>query len=300
MLKDVRLRLGPRIDCVFHLAAYYDFSNKKSRLYEEVNERGTRNLLELLTDFEVGVFIFTSSTAVMEGLSTTGIEVDSYERLTESSPLGSILEYGISKRRAEAVVNGFRNRLKVFIVRLAGVYTRECSLIPLANQIAAIYRKDIGSRFLTGNGRGCISYVHIEDVLDAFDRILMRRNQISSGSVYILSEEDYIPYAELHRLLSQCIYGSDNSHRPVFMPGWLLRWGVQATSYLHYIRDGRGYFFRPWMVNQSLRRYCFSTEKAKRELGWNARHSLRDYIKDMINELKIDPERWFKANNIHL
>ncbi|MFQ5862350.1 MAG: NAD-dependent epimerase/dehydratase family protein [Candidatus Brocadiales bacterium] len=299
-LKDIRSRLGPRLDCVFHLAAHYDFSNKKDRLYEEINEKGTRNLLEALADFEVGAFIFTSSTAVMKGLKTDNSAMDLGGRLSESSPLGSLLEYGESKRRAEEVVISFKNQLKVFIVRLGGVYARECRLIPLAHQIASIYKRDISSRFLPGGGCGCISYIHIDDVLDGLERIVTLRSRMPSGSVYILSEEDYLSYAELYRLISQGLCGGKGGSRPVSLPSWLLRGGVRATNYLHYIGSGQEYFFKPWMINQSLLRYCFDAEKAKRELGWKTRHSLRSYVEDMLRELKADPERWFKANNIYL
>ncbi|MFQ5957191.1 MAG: NAD-dependent epimerase/dehydratase family protein [Candidatus Brocadiales bacterium] len=299
-LKDIKSRLGPRLDCVFHLAAHYDFSNKKDRLYEEVNEKGTRNLLEALADFEVGVFIFSSSTAVMKGLNIADSGMDSGEKLSESFPLGSLLEYGESKRRAEEVVISFKNHLKVFVVRLAGVYAQECRLIPLAHQIASIYKKDIGSKFLPGGGLGGISYVHIEDVVDGLERMIILRSQIPSGAVYILSEEEYLPYAELYGLISQGLYGDKSDFRLVSLPNWLLRGSVQIANYLRYIQSGKGYFFKPWMVNQSLIKYCFDTGKAKKELGWNTRHSLRNCMEDMIRELKTDPEMWFRVNNIHL
>ncbi len=301
VLKDVRSRFGPRLDCVFHLAAYYDFSNKRDPLYVKVNEEGTRNLLEALAEFEeVGAFIFTSSTAVMKGLNVKDSGTDSCERLDESSPLGSLLEYGKSKRRAEEVVIGFKDCLRVFIVRLAGVYALECRLIPVAHQIASIYKKDIGSRFLPGGGCGCISYIHIEDVLDGLERMVALRDRISSGSVYILSEEDCLSYAELYGIVSQGLYGKSNDSRPATLPSQLLKGGVYATNCLRYFRTGRDYFFKPWMVDHSLLRYCFNTGKARRELGWNPSHSLRDYVQEILGELKVDPERWFRVNNICL
>lgn len=295
-LMDVKRRIGTKLDCVFHLAAYYDFSNKKDPLYERVNEVGTRNLLEALEDFEVGSFIFTSSTAVMKGLSVSAPDTT----LDVSSPLGSLLEYGESKRRAEEIVLDFKDRFKVFIVRLGGVYAMECRLIPLAHQIASIYRRDLGSRFLPANGHGCVAYVHIEDVLNGLEKLAMRRNQIPSGSIYILSEDDYLPYAELYGLIHQYIHGGNGNHRPISLPTWLLKGGVQAMGYLSYIKGRQGYFFRPWMVSQSLLRYCFDTEKTKRELGWNTKYLLRDYIEEILKGLKADPEKWFRLNNIHL
>ncbi|HCN19707.1 MAG: hypothetical protein A3G17_00305 [Planctomycetes bacterium RIFCSPLOWO2_12_FULL_50_35] len=298
VLRDVKVRFGHRLDCVFHLAAHYDFSNKKDLRYKEVNEDGTRNLLEALADFEVGAFVFTSSTAVMKGLKITNPGTDSDERLSESSPLGSPLEYGESKRRAEEVVVGFKERLKVFIVRLSGVYAPECRLIPLAHQIASIYRRDVGSRFLPGGGRGCISYIHIDDALDGLERMVTLRDEIPSGTIYILSEEDYLSYTELYGLIHQGLYGNGGDFRPISLTSWLLMGGVHTVNYLHYIRSGRGYFFRPWMARQALLRFCFNTGKAKRELGWNTNHALRDYMQTILGELRANPGEWFKSNNI--
>lgn len=300
VLRDVRLRFGPRLDGVFHLAAHYDFSNRKDPRYKDVNEDGTRNLLEALADFEVGAFIFTSSTAVMKGLKITNSGADSGGRLCESSPLGSPLEYGESKRRAEEVVAGFKDRLKVFIVRLAGVYAPECMLIPLAHQITSIYKKEISSRFLPEGGCGCISYIHIDDVLDGLERMIALRSKIPSGTVYILSEEDSLSYAELYGLISKGLYGNDNSSRPTSLPSWLLKGGVNTVNYFHYILGGRGHFFKPWMVDHSLLRYCFNTAKAKRELCLKTNYSLRSYIQVILEELKANPEKWFKSNNISL
>lgn len=298
-LRDVRSRLGPRLDCVFHLAAYYDFLNKKNPLYEKVNEGGTRNLLEALDDFEVGTFIFTSSTAAMKGLDINSSGIDTGHRLTETSPLGSRLEYGESKRRAEEIATGFKDRTKVFIVRLAGVYALECRLIPLAHQIATIHKKDLSSWFLPGGGRGCISYVHVNDVLDGLERMVKCSNEIPSGSVYIISEEDYLSYAELYGLIYKDLHRNGGDLRPISLPGMLLRGGVCAANCLSRLRGHQDYFFKPWMVNHSLLRYCFDTGKAKRELGWQANRLLRHYIHDILGELKRDPERWFEVNNIH-
>lgn len=298
VLRDVKMRFGSRLDCVFHLAAHYDFSNKRAPRYKEVNEDGTRDLLEALADFEVGAFVFTSSTAVMKGLKITNPGTDSDEGLSESSPLGSTLEYGESKRRAEEVVIGFKERLKVFIVRLSGVYAPECRLIPLVHQIASIYRRDASSRFLPGGGRGCISYIHIDDALDGLEKIITLRNNIPSGTIYILSEEDYLSYVELYRLIHRGLYGNGGDFRPVSLPNWLLIGGVYTANYLHCIRGGGEYFFRPWMARHALLRFCFNTGKAKRELGWNTNHSLRAYMQTILGELRANPGEWFRANNI--
>src|ERR1700722_17310608 len=60
----LRSRHGSKIKAVFHLAAYYSFSGKDSRLYKTLTVEGTERLIRELQNFEVGQFIFSSSMLV--------------------------------------------------------------------------------------------------------------------------------------------------------------------------------------------------------------------------------------------
>ena len=51
-----------------------------------------------------------------------------------------------------------------------------------------------------------MSYIHIEDVLDALEKTMLMTQKISSGSIFILSEEDYIPNNKLYGLIYREIY----------------------------------------------------------------------------------------------
>ncbi|HHT9121048.1 MAG TPA: NAD-dependent epimerase/dehydratase family protein [Candidatus Hypogeohydataceae bacterium YC41] len=290
VMENIKTSLGNRLDFVFHLAAHYDFSNRPDNLYEEVNEKGTMNLLEALKDMEVGAFIFTSSTAVMEAHTHRGNNL-----LNESSSTGSLLYYGLSKLKAEEILQANKHRLNIIIVRLSGVYSPYCQLIPLAHQIASIYRRDLSSRFLPEGGRGCISYVHLEDALDGFERIMQGVGRSPSSTVYIFSEEDYLPYGELYKFIFKEIHGA--ATRPVSLPCWALAGGVYIMNYFNYFL-GRDYFFKPWMVYFSELRFTFSTEKARRELGWQPRHSVRRGLREMIGRLKADPTDWLRKNKL--
>src|SRR5690606_25879108 len=55
---------GSRIASVIHLAAYYDFSGKASNLYDEVTVKGTEKFIDVLQDFEVEQFIFSSTNLI--------------------------------------------------------------------------------------------------------------------------------------------------------------------------------------------------------------------------------------------
>ena len=286
--REIRERVCRKIDYVFHLAAYYDMLNKENERYRKTNENGTRYLLDNLIGFDVNNFIFTSSTTV------TKPSIGS-EKLRENSALTSEFYYGKSKIEGEKIVLEKKEKIRTTILRLSGVYSNDCRLIPLANQIAFIWRKSFGYKILPGKGEGGISYVHIEDVLDAFEKTIFMFKEIPSGSIFIVSEDEYVPINNLYSHIFCEIYGKKLN--PIHLPKWLVCFFVYITNLIYYIL-GREFFFKLWMINLTDKKYRFDTDNAKRMLRWRPKFQLREYIKVIITTLKNDPKRWFEINII--
>ncbi|MCP4252258.1 MAG: NAD(P)-dependent oxidoreductase [Candidatus Scalindua sp.] len=288
IFREIEVKVSGKIDYVFHLAAYYDMANKENRLYRETNESGTRHLLDNLIHFNVNNFIFASSTVVFK--PTLGDD-----KLNEDSDLSTFMHYGNSKIAGEKIISEYKEKIKATIFRLSAVYSRDCRSIPLANQIAFIWNKCFGYRILPGKGIGGISYVHIEDVLDAFEKSMLMAEKIPSGSIMILSEENLISNNELCNLIHREIYGKNLNliHLPVRIV-WLC---IYAASNFHSL-IGRRYFFKPWMLKLTDKKYKFSIEKAKRTLEWQPRFQLEQYMAMMIKNLKSNTNRWFTINNM--
>ncbi len=286
--REIKEKVSGKIDYVFHLATYYDMLNKENEMYRKTNENGTRYLLDNLIDFDVKNFIFASSTTAMEP------SIDG-EKLSENSALTSTFYYGKSKIEGEKIILEKKGEIRTTILRLAGVYSNDCRLIPLANQIAFIWRKGFGYKILPGKGEGGISYVHIEDVLDAFEKTIFMFKEIPSGSIFIISEEDYIPACNLYNQIFCEIYGKKLNF--IHLPKWLVCFFVYITNLIYYIL-GRKFFFKPWMINLAGTKFRFDIDNAKRTLNWQPRFLLKEYMKVIIKNLKNDPKRWFEINVI--
>lgn len=284
----IKVKVSGKIDYVFHLAAYYDMTNKKSWRYHETNVNGTRYLLDNLIHFNVSNFIFTSSTVVFK---PTGAD----DKLNESSDLSSFMHYGNSKVAGEKIISAYKEKIKATIFRLSAVYSQDCRSIPLANQIAFIWKRCFGFRILPGKGEGGISYVHIEDVLDAFENSMSMANEIPSASIIILSEENFISNNELYRLIFHEIYGKHLNL--IHIPKWVVWLCIYITSNFHSL-TGRDYFFKPWMLKLTDKKYQFNIDKAKSTLKWQPRFQLESYIPIIIKLLKSNPRKWFAVNNI--
>jgi len=60
---------------------------------------------------------------------------------------------------------------------------------------------------------------------------------------------------------------------------------VYITNLIYNIL-GTGFFFKPWMINLSDKKYRFDIDNAKRMLNWQPRFLLKEYMKVIIKTLK--------------
>ncbi|TSD02222.1 MAG: NAD-dependent epimerase/dehydratase [Parcubacteria group bacterium Athens0714_24] len=95
--KKVNLKISPKIDVVIHLASVINKRNKN--IYNEVNIRGTKNIIEFCKENNAGRFIFLSSIKVLSSLNDP---------------------YAVSKREAEKIVTG--SGLPYIILRPSMIY----------------------------------------------------------------------------------------------------------------------------------------------------------------------------------
>jgi len=288
IFSEIKTKVSGRIDYVFHLAAYYDMANKESWMYREANQNGTRYLLDNLVPFNVKNFIFTSSTVVFK--PTRGDD-----KLNEDSDLSAFIHYGNSKIAGEKILSEYKEKIKTTIFRLSAVYSQDCRSIPLANQIAFIWKRCFGYRILPGKGEGGISYIHIEDLLDAFEKSMLMAKEIPSGSIMILSEENFISNNELCDLIFHEIYGKHLNL--VHLPGWVVWLCIYIVGNF-YSLTGRSYFFKPWMLKLTDKKYRFNIDKAQRTLKWQPRFQLESHMAIIIKNLKNNSRKWFAVNNI--
>jgi len=281
--KRIRYAYGNKIASVVHLAAYYDFSGEPSDLYDKITVKGTERLLKSLQDFEVEQFIFSSSMLVYKP-SFPGVKI------TEESPLEPKWDYPKSKVTTEKLIHEQRGEIPVVIMRIAGVYSEEGNSIPITNQIQRIYEKQISARLYPANVDHGSTYVHLEDLISAIALSIGRRKDLPTEITINIGDDETLTYKELQDIISTEIHGKRS--KIIHIPKWFAKAGAFMQNLF-----GKA-FIKPWMIDLANDHFEMDSSKAKKLLGWQPKHGLRETLPKMIKKLKDDPEKFYRVNKL--
>jgi nucleoside-diphosphate-sugar epimerase len=290
-----RARYGAAIASVIHLAAYFDFSGEDHPLYRSVNVEGTRWLLRALRDFQVEQFVY-SGTMLVHAPATPGHRID------ETSPIAPKWAYPRSKAEAEAVIREEHGAIPIVLLHLAGVYDEQRCVPTLAQQIARIYERDFKSYLYAGNPDAGQSLLHKEDMVDAFKRAVDRRHELPPEAVILIGEPDAMGYDELQDEIGRLVHG-EAEWTTLRVPKPAARLGALVQEKIEplvpdAIDQGEKPFIRPFMVEMADDHYALDISRARRLLGWEPRHRIRNKLPALIDALKRDPLGWYRANRI--
>lgn len=277
---------GDRIVSCVHLAAYYDFKGEPSDLYEEVTVRGTGRLLRALRDFRVEQFIF-SSTMLVHAPGEPG------RTIREESPLGPTWDYPASKVRTEELIRAERGDIPVVLARIAGVYTDEGLSIPIAHQIQRIAEKHLTSRLYPADPARGQAFLHLDDLVDAFARMIERRAQLPPETVLLLGEPETLGYGDIQEELGRLLHGKEwQTHR---IPATVAKVGAWVQDRLPF---GPEPFIKPWMVDRAADHYALDITRARELLGWEPKRSLRETLPKIVEAMRRDPAAWYRTNGL--
>jgi nucleoside-diphosphate-sugar epimerase len=278
---------GGKIKSVFHLAAYYSFSGKESHLYKGLTVRGTERVLRELQKFDVGQFIFSSSMLVYK-------PNDKNEKLTEESEMAPTWAYPQSKVETEALIKAKRGKIPAVILRIAGVYSDLCQSIPIAHQIQRISEHKLEGHLYSGDVGVKQSFIHLNDVVLAFEACVNNADRLSDYEVFNIGEEEALSYDEMQRAIAENLF--HESWETFTVPKSIAKPGAWIEEKLPLPEKP---FIKPWMIDRADDNYELNIDKARRLLAWEPKHCLRDALPTMLEGLKVDPKRWYRMNKLH-
>lgn len=284
-MERISYAYGNKIASVVHLAAYVDFSKKTSPMYEEITVKGTEKFLEVLQDYQVEQFAFSSTNLVYK-------PTEPGRKIHEDCPLEANWQYPESKINTEEVVRNKRGKMKATLLRLAGAYNEEGNSPPITHQVQRIYEKQFTSYFYSGDLQHGNVFVHLDDLLDALVKTVDKRHDLPEEIAINIGEPETPTYQELQDAIGREIHGKE--WKTFEIPEPLAKAGAFGRDL---VGDP---FIKPWMVDRADDHYELDISRARDLLGWEPKHRLMDTIPGMIQKLKENPVEWYKKNGLEL
>ncbi len=267
-----------------HLAGYYDFTGEEHPEYLQTNVTGTRNLLDHSTALSLKKFIFTSSLAACP-FPEPG------QAITEETPPLATTPYGRSKRLGEEMLYEYRDSVPACIVRLAAIFSDWGQYALLDNFLQTWSSHRWNRRLLAGRGQSAVPYLHVQDLLSFYDRVIEKHTDLEPLEVLQASPDGCTTHRELFREATRCFYGTPRT--PVYVPHWLAGVGLWLREQWGRLTDDMP-FERAWMRAYIDLQLNIDASRTRRRLDWSPRperHILRR-LPLMIETMRHRPEEW--------
>lgn len=257
---------------VFHCAGYaHAFSSASgddAAKHWRVNVEGTQNLLKASGEAGVQRFVFLSSVKAM---------AEPGSHCADENFLGMPdTDYGRAKLAAEQEVleAGEKYRMQVVNLRLAMVYGAggRGNLERMARLVARGFFPPLPE---TGNHR---SLIHVDDVISAMR--LVASDQRASGGTFIVASQEAPSGRTLFDAL-RAAHGLSECNWSV--PANLLRSTANLADFFEKILKRR-LPFNSEVVARLLDSAWYSPARIEQELGWRAKVSLVDGLREMLKK----------------
>ena len=242
---------------VFHTAAFTSVWAKKPSTIETLNVNGTSNVLETAVELSVDRIVYTSTAGIF------GPSGDSITDETKPYPSTFFTRYEETKAKIEQIIipQFLKLGLNVVIVNPTRIYGPG----PLndANSVSKIIKNHLEDKIglVPSNGTSIGNYTYIDDVAEGH---ILAMKKGKTGERYILGG-DNIAFIDLMRLVARESGQKSRLIRiPVFVM-FLIAWILVITAKITGIKP----MIIPGLVKKFIPDWRVSSEKAKKELGYN-------------------------------
>lgn len=257
------------ITYVMHIASIVTVDPEYSQLVMDVNVKGTKNIIDMSIKYNIKRLLYCSSTGAIPELKKGKIrETESFD---ENKVLGC---YSKSKALATKLVLSYKDLLDVVVVHPSGIlgpndYAKGETTRVLIDIINGKMKAGINGSF------------NLCDVRDLANGAILALKNGKRGECYILAN-DMVSFKKFAKMISK--EAKNNKKVKLFLPIWLSNIIAKKME-----KKARKNGTKPLMTTFSVynlaRNNDFSSEKAKKELGYETR-SYEITIKDEVKWLK--------------
>lgn len=250
------------VDYVYHLAGIVDISPNNLTLLEEVNVRGTRNIVEACLMNRVKRLVYCSSVhAIPEPPKGVVIKEAAREDFPDDTLLGP---YAVSKSKAtNEVYSGIEKGLDAVIIFPSGIIGpgdfRGSEMGKVFEYLLGKSRASVYACF-----SGEYNFVDVRDVVKAL-RQAMKHGR--SGQGYLLSGHT-ITIPELFTYVAR--WTGQKAIKLVLLPLWLVKSASYIVQFFSRVFNKKS-FFMPYSIDVLDSNCEMDSSKAERELGFQPR-----------------------------
>jgi dihydroflavonol-4-reductase len=258
------------VDTVYHLAAVFRRAGVPDSEYREVHVDATRQLVEACAAAGVRRVVHCSTVGVHGS-------VDGDAPATESAPFKPGDIYQLTKLEGERVALETADEMNVplTVVRPGPIYgPGDRRLLKLIGGVAR------GRFALLGNGSPRFQMVHIDDLIEGFR--LAATTPKAAGRTYIVTGNEAPTLNELVGKIAEIAHVSSPRFRLPVWPFWLAGAVCEAVCIPFGIEPP---IFRRRVKFFTSNRW-FDTSRARRELGFTPRVSLRDGLRETLESYR--------------
>lgn len=279
-----------KIDFCLHLAAFYDFTGKDNREYVRTNVEGTNYVLEMLKAINIERFIFVSSVAASRFDREGTI-------LSEKSELDAAFPYARSKYFGEEATRKYSEYFPCSIVRLAAVFSDWCEYPPLYKFLGTWLSGKYDSRILAGKGESAVPYIHIQDVLNLFHKLIKKSSKLPDYDIYIASPDGSTSHKELYNTSTH--YSIGHTPRPIHIPKISTYLGIPLKRFANLITFNKNQTFeRLWMVPYIDKKLNIDSAYTRKALDWDItpRFKILRRLPLILEKMKSHSMEWCLRN----
>ncbi len=232
-------------DVIYHLAAQLAHNVKDKNFLWQSNVEGTRRLVEMAVKYKVPHLVFTSSNCLW------GVPLG--RKIVETDPPQPVEIYGKSKWEGEKILWGFRDALRVTIIR--------CPTITDAGRLGLLailfeFIEENRKVYLVGGGENVYQFIYARDLADA---CLKAYEKGTTSEIFNIGSDEVKPLKEVYRYV---IEKAGSSSRLVSLPKTPTILAMKVCYAMGLSPLG------PYQYKMIAENFVFDTEKIKRMLGW--------------------------------
>ena len=263
---------------VIHCASMVIITDEFSQKLHDINVGGTRNILDMCLEHKVKKLVYVSSTSAIPELPH-GQKIQEVSRYDPEKVIG-----GYAKTKAEAsqlVVDTVeKTGLDASIIFPSGIFgPNDYAYGFYANAIIDIVAEKMPA--------GMAGSFNVVDVRDLAESIVACAEKGRKGEGYILSN-DIVTFDDIFRLVAK--YTGAKRVKTI-LPLPLARFFAFFTELYGKITK-KPMLLTNFILFNLARNNTFSSEKARKELGYNPRpfeETIRDTVNWLVSEGKINP-----------